>query len=347
MNKLLYPVILSVVLLGACGGGADLLEPPTSGADGSASASLDSKAAKTCTGGGAKKCTGPQPAPSTEPAPTPTAPLSPAPYPVGSSSTSETLDSVPFDVFTYKPAGTIKGILLVFHGTNRNAADYRTWARPLADKAGLVVAAPLFDSERFTSTQYHRGNVLPGSSPGTWSTRFTPLLISAVQAREGNLPVYVFGFSAGGQYVARVAAFETLPQVVRIVSGGASTYVLPKLGSHPNGEAAPYGMGMIYNPGEAELTRYLVKPYSLIVGSEDTSTDDPNLAVSDAAMRQGTQRLDRAQKTFHLAQTVAPDRGVSLTWDLYVVPGVGHSASAILRSAELQKAMRLPSPAPL
>lgn len=254
---------------------------------------------------------------------------------------------MPFDLYTYKPTGTIKGVLLVFHGTNRNAADYRTWAQPLANKAGFVVATLHFDSARFTNTQYNRGNVLPGSSPSTWTTRFVPLLIKAVAAREGTLPVYIFGFSAGGQFVARTAAFESLPNVVRIVGGGASTYVLPKLGSYPNGESAPYGMGMLPSKGQADLTQYLGKPYSIIVGSEDYDTSDPNLSVSDAAMRQGAQRLDRAQKTFALANTVAAQRANMFGWDLYVVPGVGHAASQILRSKELQQAMRLPNPTAL
>ena len=280
---------------------------------------------------------------STSPSSTPIAAV-----PLGESSTTVTLDGVTLDLFTYKPSGTIKGILLVFHGTNRNAAEYRTWAEPLARKAGFVVVAPLFDEARFSSTQYNRGNVLPGTARSTWTTRFVPLLTAAVKAREGtSLPVYMFGFSAGGQFVSRVAAFESLPDVVRIVGGGASTYVLPKLGSYAPGEAAPYGMGMLGNVGEAELTKYLVQPYSIIVGANDTDTSDPNLSSTDAALRQGTDRVDRARKTFALGQTVAAERGTALGWDLFVVPGVAHSASSILRSRELQEAMRLPSPAPL
>jgi poly(3-hydroxybutyrate) depolymerase len=250
-------------------------------------------------------------------------------------------------VYTFKPVVAPKGILLVFHGTNRNAADYRRYAEPLAKKAGFVVAAALFDEARFSSTAYNRGNVLPGSSPSTWTTRFVPKLVTAVKAREGSLPVYIFGFSAGGQFVSRVAAFESLPGVERIVGGGASTYVLPKLGYYPSGEAAPYGMGRISNVGESELTNYLAKPYSIIVGSEDTDTSDPNLSATDAAMRQGTQRLDRAKKTFAMAQTYAAQRSDTFGWDLSIVDGVGHSASTILRSAELQRALRLPAPADL
>jgi poly(3-hydroxybutyrate) depolymerase len=342
MYKLVYSAFISAaLLLGGCGGGGHLDE-----------VELQTLAFKQpCKAGGAKRCVEPTPEPELSPAPAPAPEPEPAPtpaaYPIGSSLTSVTLDNVAFDVYTYKPTGTIKGILLVFHGMNRNAADYRNYAKPLADKAGFVVAAPLFDQERFTNQMYNRGNVIPGTTPDTWTTRFTPLLISAVKASEGNLPVYIFGYSAGGQHVARVAAFETLPDVVRIVSGGSSVYVLPKLGKYPDGEAAPYGMGMVYNPGEAELTRYLMKPYSIIVGSEDSDPNATNLATSDAAMRQGIHRLDRAQKTFALAQTVAAERSDLLRWDLYVVPGVGHNASAILRSKELQQAMRLPSPAPL
>src|SRR5574339_565003 len=143
--KLFYPLILSVaVLMTACGGGSDT-EPQneTQAADATAS----------CEGATCLE----------------SALIAGTRLPLGESSNTVTLDGVKFNLFTYKPSGTINGILLVFHGTDRNAADYRRWAEPLAKKAGLAVVAPLFDSARCNATQYNRGNLVPGSSRNTWT----------------------------------------------------------------------------------------------------------------------------------------------------------------------------------
>ena len=46
------------------------------------------------------------------------------------------------------------GILLVFHGRRRNAADYLDYAAQLAERHCLLLAAPRFDREQFTWRLY-------------------------------------------------------------------------------------------------------------------------------------------------------------------------------------------------
>src|SRR5437868_3876533 len=84
----------------------------------------------------------------------------PAPIAAGSGSTTVTLGSTELTVFTYKPAGydpKTSTLLLVFHGTNRNADEYRDFAKPLGDKLGALVAAPLFPSRTFPNNLYQFG----------------------------------------------------------------------------------------------------------------------------------------------------------------------------------------------
>ena len=64
-------------------------------------------------------------------------------------------------VYTYRPETfEPKLLVLVFHGTLRNAAEYRTWAKPIAVRARALVAAPEFDEKRFASGDYHRGGLV-------------------------------------------------------------------------------------------------------------------------------------------------------------------------------------------
>src|SRR5215831_16769481 len=61
-------------------------------------------------------------------------------------------------IFTYRPTGCAEpSLLLVFHGAERNAQDYRDYARALADRSCMLVAAPLFAQHAFPSWRYQRG----------------------------------------------------------------------------------------------------------------------------------------------------------------------------------------------
>src|SRR5689334_5667488 len=76
-------------------------------------------------------------------------------------------------VFTYRPSGCADpSLLLVFHGAERDAEDYRDYARALADRNCMLVAAPLFAQHTFPSWRYQRGGIVDKSDqprdPGKW-----------------------------------------------------------------------------------------------------------------------------------------------------------------------------------
>jgi hypothetical protein len=273
--------------------------------------------------------------------------------PSGSSTLTAMVGGVALDVFTYRPSTEIGGLLFIFHGTNRNADDYCRFAQYLADRRGLIVIAPRFDTDRFPNIAYHRGNIVDSSGrvrpPSEWTTRFVPLLVDWARQREGAmLPYWLWGFSAGGQFLSRVAAFEQ-PDARRIVVGGASTHVLPLLGSHPNGERAPYGMGGVFGSlVEAEKLRgYLALPLSIYVGGDDNNADDPLLTSGSAADRQGTDRLDRGQKTLALARFVAESNGWRFGWRMVIGPEIAHSSSRMLRSRRVLASLGLYDTSPV
>jgi poly(3-hydroxybutyrate) depolymerase len=58
------------------------------------------------------------------------------------------IDGAQIVVFTYRPVRCGNGpLLLVCHGMRRNAEGYRDHAQGLADRCGMLVAAPLFDQQ--------------------------------------------------------------------------------------------------------------------------------------------------------------------------------------------------------
>ena len=157
-----------------------------------------------------------------------------APIGAGKSQFTIPLDGKPLDVFAYRPAGSGRGaLLIVMHGLNRNADGYREYAVSLADKLGMLVVAPLFDKERFPTDAYQRGNVVEKGVPQPkeeWTYNYIPKLVAEMRRREGraDMPYFLIGHSAGGQFLTRFAAF--LP-------GDAARIVAANPGSHQIGRA--------------------------------------------------------------------------------------------------------------
>lgn len=253
------------------------------------------------------------------------------------------VQGLPITVFTYRPMNCARpALLFIFHGAKRKAAKNRDRARPLADRACMVVVAPLFDRSRFPNWRYQRGGiarkgqVLPRSQ---WTVSLVDGIVKWARQHEGlrNAPYYFFGHSAGGQFLSRVAAFAPPPGVSHIVIANPSTYVMATLD-----EPVPYGLGGMFSPGEDEshLKDFLSLPVTIYLGTEDTG--NKQLSTSAAARRQGTHRLERGLKAFHAARALARERDWAFHWKLVKAPGVGHTLRGMLAAPQILEVFGLP-----
>jgi pimeloyl-ACP methyl ester carboxylesterase len=252
-----------------------------------------------------------------------------------------TLGDTDLSVFTYRPSGCKPaGLLLVFHGLDRNASTYRDDAIPLADRFCLIVAAPLFDRERFPTWRYQRGGIEHDGNvrdSAQWTGWYVVKLAAWLRRQEAkpDMPYWVIGHSAGAQFLSRFAAF--IPnQARRIVIANPSTWVLPSLADAP-----PYGFRGVPS-AETLLQRYLAAPVTVLLGQEDTRSK--NLVQNDEAEAQGATRFVRGESTFHQAEAVARQHGWPFNWRLLEVPGVGHNARSIFASPEAADALGIRAP---
>lgn len=250
------------------------------------------------------------------------------------------IDGHSMEIYVYRPVDCVSpAFLFVFHGNGRAAKSYAESAREIADRACLVVFTPHFDEERFPSRDYHRGGVVEDGElepREEWTTGMVADLIRWAEAIEGRRgqDVYLFGHSAGGQFLSRVAAYDLPEGVGRVVIANPSTYVLPTAD-----EEAPYGFGGF---PEAEvpglIRRYLAAPVTIFLGEEDTGDED--LTRNEQANRQGVNRLDRGERTFEMARRVAEENGWPFNWRLVYAEDVGHSGRGMLQSDDLIEALR-------
>lgn len=246
---------------------------------------------------------------------------------------------VSIEIFTYKPASYAGGpLLMVFHGVDRNPDDYRDAAKVIGDRHGMVVVAPMFDKARFPSSLYQSGgvankNVLQPQEK--WTVTLAVNITDAVRREEAKpeLPYYMIGHSAGGQFLSRLAAMAP-NQAQRIIIANPSSYVFPSLT-----EAFPFGLAgaTAKLADDAFLQHYLKAPITVYLGKADTGSH--NRDDSAEAARQGANRYERGKNFFQQGQALAQQKGWAFGWRLVEVDDVGHSSKRMFAARKLQEAL--------
>lgn len=267
--------------------------------------------------------------------------LSAAALPTGRARVECPNGAEPITLFTYKPANYSQGpLLVVLHGVARNAEDYRNFAITMADRFGAIVVTPLFDNERFPSSRYQRGGILDAegrTQPATqWTYAVIPRIVAQVRGWEGrsDLPYYLVGHSAGGQFLVRLAAF--LPgDATRIVAANPGSHLFPT-------RDADFGYGFGGLPAELGsddvIRRYLAAPLTIYLGTDDIYPR-PSFDASEPAMKQGRNRLERGRACFDAARKLARERGWTFNWRKVETAEIGHDAACMFAAKEAADAI--------
>ncbi len=210
-------------------------------------------------------------------------------------------------------------LLVVLHGTERNAADYRDAWRDFAREHDRVVVCPEFDRIRWPGAA---GYVLGGRDRPRSEWVFSLISdVAAATAERFSLADRRFdlwGHSAGAQVVHRFTLFAPDAPLRRAIAANAGWYTLP------TSDAFPYGAGDV-----GGIRRWTRAPLHLMRGNLDVERD-ATLRVTPRADRQGPDRWTRAA-TMHAAGHAA-DPGC--TWELHDVPGVGHHFAPMAQAAQ-------------
>jgi poly(3-hydroxybutyrate) depolymerase len=249
---------------------------------------------------------------------------------------------VPIEVFTYRPASFVDGpLFVVCHGVQRNAAEYRDWAIPLAERFGAIVAAPHFDRERFPYEDYQQGGIWRDGAVrprDEWTFTIFERLVAELRAATGDpaREFFVIGHSAGGQFVARLAGLAGPVGATRLIAANPGSHLFPT-------RDAPYGYGFGGLPeelgGDEALRRYLAVPLTLYLGTADDDPQHRSLDRSAPALAQGPHRLARGLACYDAARSLAAERGWDFNWRLVTTPGIEHDAAQMFAAAEVAEAI--------
>ena len=243
-------------------------------------------------------------------------------------------------VWYYKPAAYTPNspVVLVLHGLNRNADTYRDSWKPHAEQYGFMLLVPEFTEADFPGTNgYNMGNVFVAQTPdelegivssgrlqpkGLWSYTVADKTFADFAAKRDSTRqdrYYLYGHSAGSQYVHRLLQFVPEARVHMAVTANAGWYTMP----NPD-VAWPYGLkGTPVSENDAK--RFLALPLVVLLGEKDNDPNHRNLRRTPEADLQGTCRLDRGRSFFNYGRERAAALGVPFGWKLQTVPDVAHN----------------------
>jgi pimeloyl-ACP methyl ester carboxylesterase len=238
-------------------------------------------------------------------------------------------------------------ILIVIPGAGRNGDEYRDSWIDASEEHGVLILSPSYPEENYDPAAYHLGGVinnlelrnLNDSTPGVyrladedivynvnpererWLFRdFDRLFDGVVEAVGSTQSEYdLFGHSAGGQIVHRMALFYPESKARRMVAANSGFYTVPDL-------ATPLIFGVANaSLTNADLERAFSEPLTLLLGELDDAYESRGQHLSTPlADSRGIGRFARGQYFYRTSRAIARELDTDFRWTIEVVPGVGH-----------------------
>jgi pimeloyl-ACP methyl ester carboxylesterase len=248
-------------------------------------------------------------------------------------------------------------ILIVVPGAGRNGDDYRDAWVDASEAHGVLILSPTYPQEHYDEAAYHMGGVLQyielrnvrterggqvirlndedllfelNRRSDQWlfhdfDRLFHDVAIAVGSERAGY---DIFGHSAGGQILHRLAIFHPRSKAERIVAANSGFYTLPRLDVPPI-----FG---IQGTGMTDRDLLLSFRQSLVVflGERDDESELRGMHLrTPMADLQGLGRLARGEYFYEESRKIADSLGAEFDWKLEIVPGVGHDYAAMSRAA--------------
>ena len=219
-------------------------------------------------------------------------------------------------------------ILVAVHGISRYPLQQLVAFAEIAERNDAVLVAPAFSKADWFG--YQR------LGPDGGGPRCDMALIRAVDLIKRQLDLrsekfFLFGFSGGGQFAHRFAfVHPERVEAVSIVSPGWFTMPDPEtkypIGLGAGGEI----LSKAIDPHLLLSLRYLV-----LVGDEDTELDRNLNLDPDIVAKQGTTRVERAERWTESMNMLGLAIGISGVVRLRLLPGIGHSFQRFLEGGGL------------
>lgn len=253
----------------------------------------------------------------------------------------------PVPVWYLRPEGTLATapIVFVMHGVRRDADRYLSEWVDTARENGFVVVVPEFTSKAFPGAAgYNFGGAFTEDGKevprAQWSyAAIEPIFDAMRQVEQLSAPKYwLFGHSAGAQFVHRFAMLGLGKRMQAAISANAGSYMLPT-------RDVRWPFGVAGSPGgEFNFGHAFASSMVLLLGDADNDPAHPSLPHQPEADAQGPHRFARGQNFYSKARSAAEREKLQFAWSCVIAPGVAHEngkmaafAARIIKSPSLPK----------
>ncbi|MEN7548164.1 hypothetical protein AAG747_09600 [Rapidithrix thailandica] len=255
-------------------------------------------------------------------------------------------------VFYHKPKNfsPTSGILIVVPGAGRNGDSYRDAWIDESEAYNLLILSPMYPESTYGFEDYHLGGLITdtnfknsveyientniatldetkfdfniNSNSNEWIfndfDRIFDLTIEALNSKQTSYDM--FGHSAGGHILHRLALFQKKSKAARILASNPSFYTLPDF-------EVPFPFGCKNAPITQEALKYAFeKELVVFLGEMDNENETGGTFLrSTTADKQGLHRFERGKFFYSESKTIAEALKLEFHWDLVIVQNVGHN----------------------
>ncbi len=245
-------------------------------------------------------------------------------------------DSIIIHYYKPKKFNKSSSVIYVIPGGGRNGDDYRDAWIEKAEKYNVLVLSPEYNEKYYPAFwNYNLAGMYKdvkinkektaiehfriSNNPDEWIYQdFDRFFDMAKEALNLKTDTYdMFGHSAGGQLLHRLAIFHPNNKANRILAANAGWYTLPT-----DLEDFPYGLkGTIQTAAKVDYSSDLV----VFLGEKDDANEKRgSLRRSLEADKQGLHRLSRGNYFFNTSREIASNLNTTFCWKIEIVNGVGH-----------------------
>ena len=244
-------------------------------------------------------------------------------------------------IFYHQPKSftTHSQVLFTIPGAGRNAADYRNALIAASEKYGVLILSPQYAEDDYAgfwsynlAGMIYDVNVKDSTfkinhQPNQWIfndfDRIFDLVRQEINLKEDRYDM--FGHSAGGQILHRLALFHPRSKANRILASNSGWYTLPIVQ-----EPFPYGLdGIGMETKDIDFSSQLI----LFLGEKDDADETRgHLRRSPEVDKQGTHRFARGTY-FFTAKSTALAHQKEFNWRLITVPNIGHEYQKMSKEA--------------
>ncbi len=253
----------------------------------------------------------------------------------------------PVKVFYYRPEklSVSTRVLMLLPGAGRNAYSYRdTWIE-YAEKHNLLVLALEYSLEHYPEFwNYNLAGMIKDvqlnkdrtdiqeykivTEPSLWLfgdfDRIFDLCRDELQLESESYDM--FGHSAGGQLLHRLAIFQQDSKAERILAANSGWYTLVS-------EDKNFPLGLKLTDQGISMVNFSKELVVLLGQRDDANETRGELRHTSALDQQGLHRLARGKYFFRQSKKEAESLGLEFNWKLEIIPRVGHDYRRMSRAA--------------